>query len=135
VAGTVSSAHARFTALPVTVTVDGADAGSLGSLATLKGRLHDAGHVCQFAGYEHGVDIACLDGSGAPQVYLGLVYEPTRSPEFAEVSSVRIHGRNGGELAAAEWLGFLVKYSGARAKRFPLRNQTQSLQVEASGKC
>jgi hypothetical protein len=117
---TAASALGRNGALAFPVTVEMPKGMfSFGSVREFMRRLRIAGHVCKSNEYENGINIDCADAGAPPLVYLGLVYAPTRSPEFVSVNSIRAHGINGGELPSGEWLEFLAAYSRSTAKPYP----------------
>jgi hypothetical protein len=116
---TEASALGRNSALALPVAVEMPQGMfSFGSVREFMRRLRVARHVCKFDQYENGINIDCADAGAPPLVYLGLVYAPTRSPEFMSVNSIRAHGINGGELPSGEWLEFLAAYSRSTAKPY-----------------
>jgi hypothetical protein len=82
----------RLEDLEVTIGAEAAGMASLGRFDAFVGRLSASVYACRLEPYERGVTVICVGRtvSGEPDVVIGLEYQPTRSPELADVQSIRV---------------------------------------------
>jgi len=118
ITGALALDRGKTQRLDMTVGPPGAEQ-SFGKFGTYMARLKRSGQTCSFSGYEHGMNIACGEKNAEPRVYIDVEYQPTRGPDTAYVSELRINGRNGGYLPVAEHVRFLKDFAPARGMKRP----------------
>lgn len=75
-------------------------------LSTFMARLKRAKWACKLDTYEYGGNIVCRR-AGAGPVYLDMIAEPSRAPDFVRIDTIRPDGKDGRELPAGEFFNFL----------------------------
>jgi hypothetical protein len=75
-------------------------------LSTLLTRFKRAKWACKLDTYEYGGNIVCIR-PGAEAVYIDMVTEPSRAPEFVRIDSVRPDGKDGRQLPADQFFSFI----------------------------
>ena len=81
----------RLEDLEVTIGAEAAGMASLGRFEAFVARLSATAYACRQEPYERGVSVICVGRTGsAERVVIDLEYQPTRSPELADVQSIRV---------------------------------------------
>jgi hypothetical protein len=82
----------RLEDLEVTIGAEAAGMASLGRFDAFVARLSASAYACRLEPYERGVTVICVGrtASAEPVVVIDLEYQPTRSPELADVQSIRV---------------------------------------------
>lgn len=75
-------------------------------LSALLARLKRAKWTCKLDTYEYGGNIVCTR-PGAASVYIDMIAEPSRAPDFVRIDTIRPDGKDGRELPAGELSGFV----------------------------